>query len=447
MLGTLVLNQLMLTTDAIVAGQYSELHLAGIGLALGVFTPVFFVVFGTFFILPSLFSQMYGARKFTHIGRSAKQMVAPALLMGGVGIVLLSYLPEAIFTAIGADPDVSKVAIDYINVLKWCTVPNAFIIIVRSVLEGMGHVRIITFATLLGLIVNIVADLVLVNGWWGFREYGAVGCGFATLFAYLVILTCIGWYGVSHPRARVTGAVLSRGSTIVDPGFRRSVIQLGVPVAVSIGIELAMFAGAALVLAPLGQQQVAINQIALNVASIAYMLPLALALSGTVRIGNLIGAGRPEKARYSVLVLLSAACVAAALNMLIMTLLATEISSLYSNDSATIALAASLLFLAGVFQFPDCIQGACVGALRAVNVVKFPMWTFFFVYMSVGIPVGIALSHYPIFGGPHGAFGMWSAMVIALSLCALCLGYKVYVEFRTPGPSLEGPAEKQASSQ
>ena len=439
MLGTLLLNQFMVTADAIVAGQFSELHLAGVGIALGIYTPIFFTVFGAFFILPSLFSQMYGAKEFSKMGVSVVQMLFPALVMAGVGIVLLSLLPALVFGAIGSTPEVAAIAVAYIDVLKWCMIPNAVLLVIRSALEGMGHVRVLTLATFFGLIINIIADLVLVNGWWGFPQLGAVGCGYATVFAYWTMLICVALYGIFNPRARVIGAVVPRPSKFTaNPGFRMQVIVLGIPVAVSIGIELAMFSGASLILSPLGKQQIAIHQIALNIAGLAYMLPLSIGLSGTIRIGNLIGAKRTEDARFSVRILIGTACFASLVNMLIIAVFATEISSLYSQDAGTIALAASLLLIAALFQFPDCVQGACIGALRAVNVVKFPMWSFFYIYLGVGIPLGIVLSHYPAFGGPYGAFGMWAAMVISLAGVAGLLAYKVYAEYRAPGPSLEG---------
>jgi MATE family multidrug resistance protein len=186
---------------------------------------------------------------------------------------------------------------------------------------------------------------------------------------------------------------------------------------ISVLMESSLFVAVALAIGTLGEDVVAAHQVALNVAAVAFMVPLGLAMAITIRVGRAAGRGDVEGVRIAgragLLLVLATQCVSSGL----MLGLPHWIAGLYSNDAAVVGIAAQLLVLAGVFQFSDGIQVASNGALRGLKDTRVPMFITAFAYWLVGMPLGAWLA----FGRGHGARGMWMGLIAGLSAAAILL--------------------------
>jgi MATE family multidrug resistance protein len=172
----------------------------------------------------------------------------------------------------------------------------------------------------------------------------------------------------------------------------------------------------------LGALPVAAHQIAINVASLCFLIPLGLAEATTVRVGHALGRGNREAMRRAalagyVLVLATQACSA-----LMLLVGRHAIVALYTHDAAAAALAASLLLYAAAFQFPDGIQVLSAGALRGLKDTRVPRFLAAFAYWGVGMPLGAALGlGVPGVVGAEGPRGMWVGLIAGLAVAAVLL--------------------------
>ncbi len=206
------------------------------------------------------------------------------------------------------------------------------------------------------------------------------------------------------------------------PRVIRGLLATGLPIGVTVLMEGGLFIGTALLIGRLGPVPAAAHQIAINVASLCFMVPLAVAEATTVRVGHALGrrdaAGvrRAALAGYAIVLatqLLSAIALVAGNHAVV---------SLYTHDAAVATLAASLLLYAAAFQFPDGIQVLSAGALRGLKDTRMPMLLAAFAYWGIGMPLGATLGLGLLGGPPAGPRGMWAGLIAGLTVAALLLG-------------------------
>jgi MATE family multidrug resistance protein len=186
---------------------------------------------------------------------------------------------------------------------------------------------------------------------------------------------------------------------------------------VSLFMEASLFVAVALAIGTLGTDVVASHQIAINVASVTFMVPLGIAMATTVRVGHAIGRGDAEGVRGAGLAGLALTLATQGISAILMLTVPQRIAALYTADTAVIGLAAELLVLAGLFQFSDGLQVSASGALRGLKDTRVPMLITTFAYWGVGMPVGWWLA----FKAGLGARGMWMGLIAGLSMAAVLL--------------------------
>ncbi len=169
------------------------------------------------------------------------------------------------------------------------------------------------------------------------------------------------------------------------------------------------------------------HQIAINVASVTFMLPLGLALAVTVRVGNAAGRGDAEAVRWAGFTGVALTFLTQSVSASLMLSIPHAIAHIYSGDPRVIALAAQLLVLAGIFQFSDGIQVVSNGALRGLKDTRVPMFITVFAYWVVGMPTGAWLA----FRAGHGVRGMWMGLIAGLTAAAILLLARWVTESRS----------------
>jgi multidrug resistance protein, MATE family len=191
---------------------------------------------------------------------------------------------------------------------------------------------------------------------------------------------------------------------------------------VTVFMEGSLFIATLLVIGSMGTLPVAAHQVAVNVASFCFMVPLGLAMATTVRVGHAVGAGDPSAVRWAAgsgyaIVLLTQTCSAS-----LMLFGGASIARIYTSDPAIASLATTLLFYAAAFQYPDGIQAVSAGALRGLKDTRAPMAITLLSYWVLGMPLGawlgVALGH-----GPQG---MWCGLILGLSAAALLLSERFH---------------------
>jgi MATE family multidrug resistance protein len=261
-------------------------------------------------------------------------------------------------------------------------------------------------------------------GAFGLPARGAQGSGMATATVLWVQFAAFATY-IARRRHYAIYAPFAHWQW-PQPRAIGELLRLGVPMGISLFMEGGLFVTAALLIGSLGADVVAGHQIAINVASVTFMLPLGLALAVTVRVGNAAGRGDAQAVRYAGFTGIALTLVTQALSATLMLAIPHAIAHVYSGDPRVIALAAQLLILAGVFQFSDGIQVVANGALRGLKDTRMPMLITAVAYWMVGMPTGAWLA----FGAGYGVRGMWVGLIAGLTAAAVLLAARWTVQTR-----------------
>jgi MATE family multidrug resistance protein len=359
-------------------------------------------------------AQLDGAGRRAEVGA----VFRPALWLAlARGVVLWFAVRHAgpLIDLIGVTPSLRVDVQRFLFAISWGAPALTIYFALRGLSEGLSLTRPSMYFSLGGLVVLAPLGYVLMFGKFGIPPQGAHGCGLAT--ALVLWLEVIGFavYVLCHRNYRGLG-LLERFDW---PDHQRigALVHIGAPMAVTLLAEAGLFVATALIIATLGEDVIASHQVAINIASLFFMIPLGLAMAITVRVGNAVGRGDERGVRYAGLCGIGLTLLTQTLSASLLLTLPHLIAALYTHEPQVIALAAQLIMLAGVFQFSDGIQVASNGALRGLKDTRVPMAITLFAYWGVGMPVGWWLA----FHQGMGARGMWMGLIAGLSVAAVML--------------------------
>jgi MATE family multidrug resistance protein len=400
--------------DAMLAGHYSAHVLGAVAVGASIWALAIVSGIGMMMAVPPSVSQLDGAGRRPEVGAVFRQAL---WLAAGMGALLWFAVRHAapLIDLIGVDPALRNDVVAFLHAISWGAPALTCYFALRGLSEGLSMTLPSMFFALGGLCVLAPLGYVLMFGKLGLAPQGARGCGIATAMVLWMEMLGFALYVARHPNYR--GLNLGERFDPPDLGRIRELLKIGLPMAVTLLAEGGLFVAVALALGTLGETVVASHQVALNIASVFFMIPLGLAMAITVRVGNAVGRGDAAGVRYAgfcgIGLTLGTQLVSAGL----MLSLPQLIASLYTRDAAVIALATQLIVLAGVFQFSDGIQVASNGALRGLKDTRAPMAMTLFAYWIFGMPVGWWLA----FRQGLGARGMWMGLVAGLSVAAVLL--------------------------
>lgn len=415
----LIIGQLaavgMSLVDAMLAGHLSAHILGAVAVGTSLWSLAAVAALGVMLALPPSVAQLDGGGRRPEIGPLFQQAVWLALAMGLALAVALYFGGPLLVRQIGIAPSLLADVDDFLHAVAWGAPGLALFFCLRGLPEGMSVTRPTMVVGLTGLAALIPMGYVLMYGKWGFPPMGALGSGIATALVTWLMALALALYVAVARRFRDIGLVLPWPRP--DRHVMGALLRIGTPMGISVLMEAGLFVAAALIIGTLGETVVASHQVALNVASLAFMIPLGLAMAITIRVGNAAGRGDivgVRRAGYTGLALVLGTQVVSSSAMLFAP---HWIAGLYTEDAAVVALAAQLLVLAGAFQFADGVQVAANGALRGLKDTKVPMFLTAFAYWLVGMPVGWYLA----FPRDLGARGMWMGLIAGLTVAAVVL--------------------------
>jgi MATE family multidrug resistance protein len=405
-------------TDTIMVGHVSPAALAGV--ALG--NLYFFVggIFGqgTLMVLDPVISQAVGARDEDSITRALQRGLVLALAL--TVFTCATFVPvKPVLSALRQPAEVVPGAASYVLVAIPGVFPFYAFIVLRQSLQAMGRVAPVLWTVLMANVLNAGLNWVFIYGNLGAPPMGVAGSSLATSISrWAMALALLGLAGrqVWHhltPWRPETGAV--------RPLLR--MLAIGVPIGVQYLLEYGAFAAAALLMGVLGTTQMAAHQIAINLASFTFMVPLGVSTATAVMVGHAIGAGDETRARRAAIagIIIGTAFMCA--SALAFRLFPGALARAYTGDVAVVALAATLIPIAGVFQVFDGIQAVAAGVLRGIGDTHAPAVINVVGFWLIGLPVSWALA----FRMGGGAVGLWWGIVVGLAAVALILLGRVRV--------------------
>ncbi|HEX3092270.1 MAG TPA: MATE family efflux transporter [Candidatus Angelobacter sp.] len=403
-------------TDTVMVGRLPDSATAIGAVSLG--STLFYTigVFGSGVMLgmDTLVAQSYGARKLEECHRIMWNSlylagaIAPLLMLS-----VLSILP--LFNRVGLEPALVAQTVPFLKALVWSTLPLALYFALRRYLQAMHIVKPVVFALISANLVNLLGNWVLVYGHLGARSHGVAGSGWSTCISRAYMVAVLAVAVVYYDRKRSSG--LWSASRRLELRRIRQLLRLGLPAALQLLLEIGAFATATFLIGKLGAVQLAGHQIALNVASFTYMVPLGICSAAAVRVGHAMGARDAHAAARSGWMAIFFGALFMSCSGLALFLFARPIARMYTPESDVVNAGATLLLVAAVFQLFDGLQVVATGALRGAGNTRIPMFANFLGYWVIGLPLGAFLC----FKLKMGAVGMWLGLCLALILIGSAL--------------------------
>ncbi|MFD0738776.1 MATE family efflux transporter [Lysobacter koreensis] len=405
--------------DSVIAGHHGTQTLAAVAVGTALFWLPVVVPMGTLMALPPTVSQLDGAGRRGEVGAVFRQAL---WLAAALGVVLFAFMSVAVdvLAPMGIAAEVVPGARAFLHGIRWGVPALTLFYCMRYLSEGLHWTLPTMLLSAGGLLVLLPLGYVLTFGKFGFPELGAGGLGIAS--ALMLWAEMIGFALVLRRARRFADLRLFERFDPPRWPVIRGLLATGLPIGVTVLMEAGLFIATTLLIGRLGDVPVAAHQIAINVASLCFMVPMGIAEATTVRVGHCLGRGdrdgvrRAAFAGYAIVIgtqLLSGTAL----------LLGNEfVVGFYTQDVAVATLAASLLLYAAAFQFPDGVQVLSAGALRGLKDTRMPMLLAALAYWGIGMPLGAGLGlGVGGFVAPMGPKGMWIGLIAGLSVAAVLL--------------------------
>ena len=399
--------------DTLMVGPLGPAAIGATGMSSAVFTALAIFGMGLMLGLDALVSQAFGARRIEECVRWLHQGVALASVAAPV-VMALTWVAFATVDWWGLHPDIRVLVASYLRVISLSAFPLLLYAALRRYLQGRHIVRPVMAALISANLVNAGANWVLIYGRLGMPALGVQGSAWATsiarMYMALFLLGTIYWvhrHDPEHPRIPFA----------VDAARMKRLIAIGFPAASQITLEVGVFAAAMMLAGRLDPIASASNQIALNVVSLAFMVPLGLASAAAVRVGHAIGAGDARRAvRTGWTALALGAAVMVALALVLIAWPEPMLRS-FTSDVRVIDIGVRLLAIAAAFQLFDGTQAVATGVLRGLGETRTPMIVNVIGHWVFGLPSGYALCF--VFG--WGVTGLWVGLSIGLVIAGMAL--------------------------
>ena len=408
--------------DTIVAGRHSELSLAALAIGSSVFITVYVSLTGLVTALLPIWAELHGARRLAEIGPSVRQSLYVCAAASVLGMaVLLNPGPILRWTEVPAD--LQPVARAYLAVVGW-SLPAALLFRAFSTLsQALGRPQLVSWLQVIALGVKLPLSVWFTFGGAGLPALGVVGCAWATFAVNCLLCVLAAWLMRTQPAYAPLALWrrLERPHAATQAAFAR----LGVPAALTIGVEITSFTLMALFIARLGTTATAAHQIAANVTALMYMAPLSLAVAASARVGWWRGAGEEGRARAVALQSLWAAALVGLALAAIVFIARDWIPAVYTEQAAVAALAASLLGWVALLHVSDAVQTVAIFLLRCWRVTLAPLVVYCVLLWGVGLAGGYLLAYRGL--GPVAAqqspAAFWQAAAGALLRVAALMGW------------------------
>jgi multidrug resistance protein, MATE family len=436
------------TVDTVLVARHARQDLAALSIGAAAYVTVFVGLMGVVLALGPIVGQLYGAGRLAQAGRQLHQAVWIALALALLGCALLVF-PTPFLAIAQASPEVEAKARSYLLALA-VALPGALLMqAYRGFNNAVSRPKAVMALQVAGLGLKLPLSAALVFGLpaVGIPPLGVVGCGIATAIV-MWLQALVAWQVLRRDRFYARFELFGRGLDAPDRPALATQLRIGVPMGMTILIEVSGFTLMAIYIARLGVLPVAGHQIAANLAAILFMLPVAIGQAGLTLVAQRIGARDLADAVrlgwHAVLIGLMVALVVASALMVGR----GAVARLYTGDAAVLAVAAPLLGWLALFHAVDAVQAVASFVLRAWRVTLLPMWIYAVSAWGIGLGGGYVLAFDPFGGVPagwRGQTGYWMAATAGLALSALALTWLLAAVSRRQWPAAAPPATGAAT--
>lgn len=419
--------------DTAMTGQYNAEDMAAVAIAGSIWAPIALLGIGCLLALPPLSAQMVGRGNRGGAANLLRQGIWLSLCISLLLMIFFQFISWRL-EIFGLEKKMADLAGGYLRALLWGLPGFMFFVNQRSFYEGFSRTRPAMLIGLLGLALNVPCNYIMIYGKLGLPAMGAVGCGIASSVCYWSMALAMMYYLRRdkafidlHPLFNpfIKRELDGKPEKILDTRLIWRTLRIGFPSALALFFEVSLFALSAILLAPLGTTVVAGNQISMNFGAILFMLPLAIGMTATIRVGYCIGARKVSQAKLATSTGMVLAVFFSLITCVLTIVYRLPIIHIYNNEAEVVSVASGLMILLGAYQLLDSLQMVGIGVLRGYNDTRIISLICFIAYWLIGLPLGYALARTNFLGPPMGAQGFWIAFLAALGFGAACYWLRI----------------------
>ena len=431
--------------DTAMSGAAGKDDLTAVALGSSVFSTLFITFMGIMAALNPIIAQQHGAGGTHEVGETGRQGVWFGLLLGILGMAVLFALIIPLQNYLDMSAHIKTMFARYLGIVA-LGLPAALIYrALHAYASSLNKPQPIMWINWAALLLNIPLNYLFIFGAAGTADLaerfqaapaliawlrqlpvptlGGVGAGVATTIVFWFGTFALALYLAKSRDLRRFGFT----QRFSRPNWRtqKNIATLGWAIGLSYFLEASLFTFIVWLIADLGENHVAAQQIVLSLSSVIYMIPQAIGSAATVRIGYAIGRKQFARARYISGVAIVCGWILGACTLVALLVFRLPLAKIYTQDAAVLALAASLIVFAGVFQVFDFTQCIASYALRGYKITRVPMIIHAVAFWCLGLVLGYILAH----AAHMGIYGFWTALIISLASAATALVW--YLEQRS----------------
>ena len=395
--------------DSLMIGNVSIPQLAAVSLSSSIFGFILLFCIGLSYGITPLISSSsedknYVSKTFYN-GLYLNLVFAVSLAI--ITIILKSYLEN-----FGQDKDVLGFTYSYLDIICVSLIPLILFQTFKQFIEGLGHTKPAMYISIFCNIINIFLNAVLIFGLFGFPRLEIIGAGYATLVSRVIMFILIFLYCIFNKR--FNRFIFSFQSSINFKSLK-DIFNIGFTSGLQYIFEVGAFSVATIMIGSIGATHLAAHQIALNLASISYMIASGIGSAAMISLGYHYGKGDVSEIRKSGFSNFILVLIIMSISAFVFIAFRNVLPTFYVESPEVIGMASMLLIIAGFFQISDGIQAVGLGILRGIRDTKIPTFITFISYWVISIPIcyflGISLD--------FGVYGIWVGLSIGLTLAAV----------------------------
>jgi MATE family multidrug resistance protein len=415
-----VISQLGHTTvqlaDSIVVGHFAGTDaLAAVSLVNAIFMITMVVGLGISYGITPLIAQYNGIQNHDECGL----LLSNSLLTNVVtGIILFTSIYFGSMLAINhldQSPEVVILAKPYLLLLSISVIPLLVFNTFKQFAEGLGFTKQAMKISIWGNVLNICFAVTFVKGLFGVQPMGIKGVGYSTLIDRFLMAAVMSFYifrSVHFKKYLVKFRLFN-----IDRQRIAQILAIGVPVALQAVFEISAFGAANIMIGTIGPVPQAAHQVAINLASLTYMMASGISAAAAIRSGNHFGAKNFKALRLSAITSYHIVLIFMSITAILFIAANHVLPWIFTSDKAVITIASQLIIIAGIFQLFDGAQVVGLGILRGMGDVLIPTTITFIAYWLLGLPVGYLLG----IRFNLGVYGIWYGLLVGLLSAALLL--------------------------
>jgi MATE family multidrug resistance protein len=413
---------LMGVADIVMIGKLDAVNLAAASLANSVYFFICILGIGTLTAVSPLVAKSKGAGHPNQCAILFNQSIIAAVLLTAFISLVLYVLTENLHWFAQTER-VTLLTKSYLHVLNVGTFPMLLFMAVKQYSDGLSFTKPSAIITFIALVLNVFLNWVLIYGKFGMPRWELFGAGVATtLSRYFMAITMYAYVRYTH----FYKPYLHLKEHEHDRKYLIQIFKIGLPSGFQYFFEIGAFAFAAIMIGWISEFALAAHQVAINVASVTYMIATGISAGGSIAVGDALGRKNKKDLNDAGRAALILGAAFMGFCALILAIFAPDIIALYTNDEQVASMAIYLLYIAAFFQLSDGIQCVGLGVLRGIGDTKIPTIITIVAYWVIGIPFG----YYFGFTLNWSLYGVWFALLLGLTLSAILLSTRFLKESR-----------------